>query len=114
MPDATTAAVQSQMMTAADAERGAPDGGIGRRIAEHKCLGKMPLAWSESDPARDGAKTEDSEADQVLHDAHPSRRFGGQFAGRVGVAERLDGDRDAGQKKCQACAEHQPQRTVQI
>jgi hypothetical protein len=50
----------------------------------------------------------------ILQCAHPARRCGGEIAGRVGLAERLESDRNAGKKKCQARAGQQPKRTVQI
>src|SRR5262245_43590271 len=76
-----------------DPERGAANCGIGRLIGEEERAGKMPLAWSECDPARDQAKADENrEADQILYGAHPARSAGGYIARRgIGVYGRLEG-----------------------
>ena len=114
MPNATMAAVQSQIMTAPTPNAARPmmalvAGSANMNVPEN-CRSpgpnaiQLPIAPTDKDRKRD----------QILRRTHPPRRPRGQFAARIGVTERLDGNRDAGEKKCQARAKYQPQRTVEI
>ena len=59
--------------------------------AGHDGSGKLPLAGSERDPARDRAKAaEDRNGDKILQDAQPARRIGRQVTGCIdGAACRI-------------------------